>query len=128
MMSSGSIVKKVLIVDTNPTITEIIKYTIHLQGIDHIVVAHDDAQGLELLFAELPDCIIIDVKLVRANEYQFLHALRNDARTANTPVIILSGTPREEDHLTDLLSETDEYLTKPFKPTALNAAIKRILE
>jgi len=125
-MSSGA--KKVLIVDTNPTIIEIIKYTIYLQGVDKIVVAYDEAQALEQLFAELPACIVIDVKMVRANEYRFLHTLRSDARTAGTLVIILSSTPREEDQRMDLLLEPGEYLTKPFKPVDLNAALKRILE
>ena len=59
--------------------------------------------------------------------YQLVRCLRGDPRTANTPMIILSALTREEDQMTGLLSGVDEYLTKPFKPSALNAAIERVL-
>jgi len=42
-------------------------------------------------------------------------------------LIILSAMTRNEDQMTGMLSGVDEYLTKPFKPAALNAAIERVL-
>jgi DNA-binding response OmpR family regulator len=56
-----------------------------------------------------------------------VRCLRGDTRTADTPMIILSAMTREEDQVTGFLSGVDEYLTKPFKPSALNAAIERVL-
>jgi two-component system alkaline phosphatase synthesis response regulator PhoP len=90
-------------------------------------VAYDGVQGLESIYAEKPDCVIIDVKMPRMDGYQLVRCLRGDPCTANTPLIILSAMTREEDQMTGLLSGVDEYLTKPFKPTALNAAIDRVL-
>lgn len=119
--------KKVLVIDDNPTIVELIKYAVNLQGEYEVVVAYDGVQGLERVFADCPDCIIIDVKMPRMDGYQLVRCLRGDARTANTPMIILSAMSREEDQMTGLLSGVDEYLTKPFKPSALNAAIERVL-
>jgi DNA-binding response OmpR family regulator len=119
--------KKVLVIDDNPTIVELIKYAVNLQGAYQVLVAYDGVQGLECVYAEHPDCIIIDVKMPRMDGYQLVRCLRGDASTANTPMIILSAMTREEDQMTGLLSGVDEYLTKPFKPSALNAAIERVL-
>jgi DNA-binding response OmpR family regulator len=119
--------KKVLVIDDNPTIVELIKYAVNLQGSYDVVVAYDGVQGLERVYAEQPDCVIIDVKMPRMDGYQLVRCLRGDARTADTPLIILSAMTREEDHMMGFLSGVDEYLTKPFKPTALNAAIERVL-
>jgi DNA-binding response OmpR family regulator len=119
--------KKVLVIDDNPTIVELIKYAVNLQGAYHVLVAYDGVQGLERVYTEHPDCVIIDVKMPRLDGYQLVRCLRGDARTADTPMIILSAMTREEDQITGLLSGVDEYLTKPFKPSALNAAIERVL-
>lgn len=119
--------KKVLVIDDNPTIVELIKYAVKLQGAYRVVVAYDGVQGLESIFAEQPDCVIIDVKMPKMDGYQLVRCLRGDTRTADIPLIILSAMTREEDLMTGLLSGADEYLTKPFKPTALNEAIERVL-
>ncbi len=119
--------KKVLVIDDNPTIVELIKYAVNLQGSYNVVVAYDGVQGLERVHAEHPDCVIIDVKMPRMDGYHLVRFLRGDARTADIPLIILSAMTREEDQLMGLLSGVDEYLTKPFKPTVLNAAIERVL-
>nr|HET6903302.1 response regulator [Ktedonobacteraceae bacterium] len=120
--------KKVLVIDDNPTIVELIKYAVNLQGTYQVVVAYDGVQGLERVYIEHPDCVIIDVKMPRMDGYQLVRCLRGDPRTADTPLIILSAMTREEDQLTGSLSGVDEYLTKPFKPSALNAAIDRVLQ
>src|SRR6266436_5256142 len=123
----GNVMKKVLVIDDNPTIVELIKYAVNLQGSYEVVVAYDGVQGLERVYTERPDCVIIDVKMPRMDGYQLVRCLRGDARTADTPLIILSAMTREEDQMAGLLSGVDEYLTKPFKPSALNAAIERVL-
>ncbi|HTI13256.1 MAG TPA: response regulator [Dictyobacter sp.] len=126
-MSNRNANKKVLVIDDNLTIVELIKYAVNLQGIYQVVVAYDGQQGLERVFDEQPDCVIIDVKMPKMDGYQLVRCLRGDTLTAEIPLIILSAMTREEDQLTGLLSGADEYLTKPFKPTALNAAIERVL-
>jgi DNA-binding response OmpR family regulator len=119
--------KKVLVIDDNPTIVELIKYAVNLQGTYDVVVAYDGVQGLERVYAEQPDCVIIDVKMPRLDGYQLARCLRGDPRTLNVPLIILSAMTREQDQMTGYLSGVDEYLTKPFKPSALNAAIERVI-
>ena len=127
MNISEKAMKKVLVIDDNPTIVELIKYAVKLQGVYQVIVAYDGEQGLERILAEHPDCVIIDVKMPKMDGYQLVRCLRGDTVTADIPLIILSAMTREEDQLTGLLSGADEYLTKPFKPAALNEAIERVL-
>ena len=119
--------KRVLVIDDNPTIVELIKYAINLQGAYQVSVAYDGVQGLESIRAERPDCVIIDVKMPRLDGYQLVRCLRDDARTVDIPLIILSALARAEDQMTGMLSGVDEYLTKPFRPSALNEAIERVI-
>lgn len=119
--------KKVLVIDDNPTIVELIKYAVTLEGRYHVSVAYDGIEGLEHIYLEQPDCVIIDVKMPRLNGYQLVRCLRGDVRTADIPLIILSALARGEDRLAGLLSGVDEYLTKPFKPSALTAAIEQVI-
>ena len=123
----GDAMKKVLVIDDNPTIVELIKYAVNLQGRYDVVVAYDGVEGLERVYAEQPDCVIIDVKMPRMDGYELARCLRGDPRTYNVPLIILSAMTREQDQMAGYLSGVDEYLTKPFKPSALNAAIERVL-
>ena len=126
-MSSGKTMKTVLVIDDNPTIVELIKYAVNLQGDYNVIVAYDGVQGLERIYADHPDCVIVDVKMPRMDGYQLARCIRGDSRTAHIPLIILSAMTREEDQMTGILSGADEYLTKPFKPSALNATIERVI-
>ncbi len=120
--------KKILVIDDNPTIVELIKYAVNLQGNYEVVVAYDGEEGLKRFYQELPDCVIIDVKMPRMDGYQLARCLRGDPRSANVPLIILSAMIREEDQSQGFLSGVDEYLTKPFKPAALGAALERVMQ
>ncbi|HCI78866.1 MAG TPA: hypothetical protein DHW02_04180, partial [Ktedonobacter sp.] len=64
-MSSGKTMKTVLVIDDNPTIVELIKYAVNLQGDYNVIVAYDGVQGLERIYADHPDCVIVDVKMPR---------------------------------------------------------------
>jgi two-component system alkaline phosphatase synthesis response regulator PhoP len=119
--------KTVLVIDDNPTIVELIKYAVNLQGNYNVIVAYDGVQGLERVYTDQPDCVIVDVKMPRMDGYQLARCVRGDSRTAHIPLIILSAMTREEDQMTGILSGADEYLTKPFKPSALNATIDRVI-
>src|SRR5258706_132987 len=127
-MSSGKTLKKVLVIDDNPTIVELIKYAVNLHGAFDVVVAYDGVAVLERVFAEQPDCVIIDVKMPRMDGYKLVRCLRGDPRTSDIPLIILSAMTREEDQMKGMLSGADAYLTKPFKPAALNEAIERVFD
>jgi DNA-binding response OmpR family regulator len=120
--------KKVLVIDDNPTIVELIRHAVNMQGKYSVVVAYDGVQGLERFNAERPDCVIVDVRMPRMDGYQVVRCLRGDSISAHTPLIILSAMIEEDDQLTGLLSGVDEYLAKPFKPSVLCATLERVMQ
>jgi DNA-binding response OmpR family regulator len=120
--------KKVLVIDDNPTIVELIRHAVNMQGKYSVVVAYDGVQGLERFNAEHPDCVIVDVRMPRMDGYQVVRCLRGDSMSADTPLIILSAMIEEDDQLTGLLSGVDEYLAKPFKPSVLCATLERVMQ
>lgn len=120
--------KKVLVIDDNPTIVELVKYAVHLYGNYEVVAAYDGEEGLRRFYQDRPDCVLIDVKMPRMDGYQLVRCLRGDADSAQVPLIILSAMIREEDQARGYLSGVDEYLTKPFKPAALGAALERVMK
>lgn len=119
--------KKVLVIDDNPTIVELIRHAVGMFGKYDVVVAYDGVQGLERFYSERPDCVIVDVKMPRMDGYQVVRCIRGDRASAHTPLIILSAMNEEDDLMTGLLSGVDEYLAKPFKPSVLCATLERVM-
>lgn len=120
--------KKVLVIDDNPTIVELIRHAVRMQGKYDVVVAYDGEQGLEQFYSERPDCVIVDVRMPNLDGYQVVRCIRGDSESANTPLIILSAMIEEDDQMTGLLSGVDEYLAKPFKPSVLCATLERVMQ
>jgi DNA-binding response OmpR family regulator len=122
--------KKVLVIDDNPTIVELIRHAVRMQGKYDVVVAYDGVQGLEQFYREQPDCVIVDVKMPKMDGYQVVRCIRGDSDSAmaHTPLIILSAMIEEDDQLTGLLSGVDEYLAKPFRPSVLCATLERVMQ
>lgn len=120
--------KKVLVIDDDRRIVELIRHTVAMHGQYDILVAYDGVQGLERFYDERPDCVIVDVLMPRMDGYQVVRAIRGDAASAHTPLVILSALFEETDQLTGLCSGVDEYLAKPFKPSVLYQTLERVMQ
>lgn len=120
--------KKVLVIDDNPTIVELVRHAVGMYGKYDVVVAYDGVQGLECFYTEHPDCVIVDVKMPRMDGYQVVRCIRGDGASAHTPLIILSAMTEDDDQMRGILSGVDEYLAKPFKPSTLCATLERVMQ
>lgn len=120
--------RKVLIIDDTVTIVEYTGHVLRKLGYTDIVVAYNGVEGLEQFYRERPDCVIVDVKMPGLDGYQVVRSIRGDLSAANTPLIILSALQQPDQRLTGLLSGVDEYLAKPFKPSALAEALDRVMK
>ena len=120
--------KKVLVIDDDQRIVELIRHSVTKLGKYDVLVAYDGVQGLERFQSERPDCVIVDVMMPRMDGFQLVRAIRGDNESAHTPLIILSALSDEVDRETGCLSGVDEYMTKPFRPSVLCSTLERVMQ
>ncbi|MBC7324854.1 MAG: response regulator transcription factor [Moorella sp. (in: Bacteria)] len=114
---------KILIVDDEPAILELVAFNLEQAGFTTIT-ASDGAEALQKAAAEKPDLIILDVMLPSIDGFEVCRNLR--AR-GNTPILMLTARREEVDRVLGLELGADDYLTKPFSPRELVARVRAIL-
>lgn len=118
---------RVLLIDDQEEITGIFADMLRDVGKLEVYTADGAASGLETYYQVHPHCVIVDVRMPEINGYQFVHLLRGDPETEQTPLIILSALIQPEEVFAGMISGADMYLTKPVTPSELIAAIHSAL-
>ncbi len=120
--------RKVLVIDDNQRIVDLIRHALLLHGGYEVMIAYNGAEGLERFYQERPDCVVVDVKMPGLDGFQFVRTIRGDPSSANTALIILSALHGENETETGILSGVDAYLAKPFAPNALYETLEQVME
>jgi phosphate regulon transcriptional regulator PhoB len=120
------ITKKILIVDDEPDIVELISYNLKKEGF-HLAMAADGEEALRKVRTGHLDLIILDLMLPGIHGMELCRILRNNPRTAHVPIIMLTAKGEESDKVRGLETGADDYMTKPFSPKELIARVKAIL-
>ncbi|MBQ1834458.1 MAG: response regulator transcription factor [Oscillospiraceae bacterium] len=113
--------KRVLIVEDEKNIVDIIRFNLLREGYDTLE-AYDGEEGLALARAEKPDLILLDVMMPKMMGFDVCRALRGEGD--NVPIIILTAREEEEDKVLGLEIGADDYITKPFSMRELIARVK----
>jgi len=113
--------KKVLIVEDEKSIVDIIKFNLEKEGLE-VETAYDGETGLEGARQNGPDLILLDVMLPKLNGFEVCRILREEGN--NVPVIILTAREGESDKVLGLEIGADDYITKPFSMRELLARVK----
>jgi signal transduction histidine kinase len=127
MAAFGKKMKKVLAIDDSPEIRMIINETLNLFGVQ-TVLAEDGDSGVRLAKEHLPDLILCDINMPNLDGYETLRAMREDEATGFIPFIFLSGATDRITIRKGMELGADDYLTKPFSPKELMAAVNARLE
>ena len=106
---------KILLVDDDPSLLELIQYNLEGEGFQ-VIIAKDGQAGVRLFFTDRPDLVILDVAMPKLDGYQVCERIRE---MSDTPVIMLTARGREEDIIKGLDLGADDYLTKPFRVNEL---------
>ncbi|MBN2260777.1 MAG: response regulator transcription factor [Clostridiales bacterium] len=112
--------KKVLIVEDEKTISDIIKVNLLKEGYS-IIQAYDGKQALEIYKDENPDLILLDVMLPYIDGFQVCRKIREKS---NIPIVMLTAKEEEVDKVLGLELGADDYITKPFGMRELIARVK----
>lgn len=112
--------KKVLIVDDEKNIVEIIAFNLKKEGYK-ILKAEDGTEGVKLTMEENPDLILLDIMMPKMDGYEACKKIREKK---NTPIIMLTARAEEVDKVLGLELGADDYVTKPFSVRELMARVK----
>lgn len=116
-------VKKVLVVDDEPKITQVVTAYLEKEGYQ-VFTASSGNEALELNGRKAPDLIILDLRLPDLSGEEVCRRIR---QRHDTPVLMLTAKAEEEDKVQGLAIGADDYLTKPFSPRELVARVRAIL-
>jgi CheY-like chemotaxis protein len=104
---------------TRRLITAVLKKAGH-----EVTDVDNGAEGLLIVLAEQPDLVVSDVEMPKMNGFEVLQQIRQDAETSQTPVILLTSRSSQADIAQGLSDGANDYITKPFEPTALLKSVE----
>ncbi|MDF2676528.1 MAG: response regulator transcription factor [Bacillota bacterium] len=111
---------KILVVDDERPIAEIIKYNLQKEGFE-VQTVYDGEDAIKMVHQMKPDLLILDVMLPRKNGFEILKEIRMEYVM---PVIMLTAKEAEEDKILGLELGADDYITKPFSNKEVVARVK----
>ena len=118
----------VLVVDDEPTITEVLSHYLKRAGYDTRVAA-DGHAALALARHDRPDLVVLDLMLPGLDGLEVMRRLRaeGDESLHRLPVILLTARGEESDRVVGLRLGADDYVVKPFSPKELVARVDAVL-
>lgn len=114
---------KILIVDDDANICELLRLYLEKDGFD-TVVANDGEQAVEYASKYSPDLILLDIMLPKLDGWQVCREIR---KTSETPIIMLTAKGETFDKILGLELGADDYVSKPFNTKEVIARIKAVL-
>ena len=118
--------RKILVVDDEKDIVDILKYNLERENEFEVLTAKDGKAALEI--AEIiPDLILLDIMMPELNGFEVCKQLKNNPATSKIPVIFLTAKENEIDEILGLEIGADDYISKPISPRKVLARIKSVI-
>ncbi|HVF08095.1 MAG TPA: response regulator [Actinomycetota bacterium] len=116
---------RILIVEDHPTMREAMRLVLEGEGFD-IDEAADGQRALEMMRADAPDLVFLDMNMPGSSGAEVLAEVRGDPATAGIRVIVVTADG-EEGRGRAMAIGADEYFTKPFSPITLLNTVEQVL-
>ncbi|MGA5301056.1 response regulator transcription factor [Nucisporomicrobium flavum] len=124
MGSVAVVTHHVLVVDDDPTVSDVVRRYLEQDGCRVRLVGNGEA-ALAAASAEMPDLVVLDLMMPGIDGLEVCRRLRQDA--PELPVLMLTALGEEPDRVAGLEVGADDYVTKPFSPRELTLRIRSIL-
>ena len=118
--------KKILVVDDEPFILRSLSFVLRREGFD-VHEARNGDEALDVIRAEHPHLVLLDVMMPKKNGYEVLSEVKSDPDLRQTYIIMLTAKGQEADRIKGMELGVDEYMTKPFSPMLIVKTAKEIL-
>jgi twitching motility two-component system response regulator PilH len=118
--------KKILICDDSIAEVKLMQSVLEKAGY-WPVVTHDATQIEQMIDAQRPSLILLDVVMPQRNGFQVCRDLKNNAEYSRIPVVVVSSKDQESDKFWAKQQGADGYVVKPFTPEQLVGAIQRLV-
>ncbi|CAN5798669.1 MAG: GGDEF domain-containing response regulator [Acidimicrobiia bacterium] len=118
--------ERILVVDDDPDILQVVKINLELEGYD-VDTAADGREAVDKALVDAPELILLDIMMPRMDGLTALRRIRSHGTTGNTSVILLTARGLPEDRVRGLELGADDYITKPFDISELVARVKAVL-
>lgn len=117
---------KILVVDDEANIVELIKFSLEQKGYE-VITAYDGKQAKELINSEQLDLVLLDLMLPELDGFQLCKYIRETERYKNLPIIMITAKNHEKDKYDGFEYGADDYVTKPFSVKELVQRVKAVL-
>lgn len=121
----GKVNQKVLVVDDESDILELLKYNLSKEGYD-VKTASNGVKGVEIAKSFVPDLILLDIMMPKQDGVETCRQIREIPELANVFVIFLTARSEEYSEVAAFEMGADDYITKPIKPRALMSRINAL--
>ena len=118
---------KILVVDDDKAINELIKINLELQGYE-IVQAYNGTEGFAKAKQEEPALVILDVMMPEVDGYTVAQRIRQADKISETPIIMLTALSELDNKVEGFNLGVDDYLTKPFEIDELIVRVRAVLK
>ena len=117
---------KILVVDDEDHIVELIKFNLESSGYE-VIVAFNGEDAIKKALDEKPDLIILDLMLPKIDGVEVCRRIKGNEETSNICIIMLTAKSDESDKIVGLETGADDYITKPFSVKELIARVNAVL-
>jgi len=118
--------ERILVVDDEEDILELVKFNLAREGYP-VICTTSGEKTLNIARMEHPDLIVLDLMLPGMDGLEVARVLKNDPKTKDIPIVMLTAKGEEADIVTGLELGADDYVTKPFSPRILVARVRAVL-
>ncbi|MGQ9632318.1 MAG: response regulator transcription factor [bacterium] len=119
--------RRILVIDDDVNLTELIKDALVAEGFE-VLTAYNAVDGLEVVYNEKIDLIILDIMMPDISGYHVCRLLKDNEKYREIPIVMLTAKAQKTDEFWGLESGADAYITKPFEILELGERINQILK